>query len=236
MIVTNLRLGQWLPNPAKKSDVFAPRFVPFLRLLWTMSRGGSTLDRSLLFVTDGGHYENLGIDVLLDRRCRLILASDAGADPGFEYFDLANLFAIARRKGIQFLPCNLLRFSTPPEQEITLESVQAKFKKGERMAVWRVIYPEKDLNDGLCVYIKSSLPDPQPFALGQYKLWHDDFPHDSTANQFFHEQEFEAYRDLGYHLGQNMLRRLRFNEKEQGNKPLHIDQLLQGGMFPASGA
>jgi hypothetical protein len=231
MIVTNLRLGQWLPNPAKKSDVFAPRFVPFLRLLWTWSRGGGTLDQSLLFVTDGGHYENLGIDVLLDRRCRLILASDAGADPSFEYFDLANLFAIARRKGIQFLPFQPGIAATPTEQEISLESVQAKFKKGERMAVWRVKYPEAGINDGLCVYIKSSLPDPQPFALGQYKLWHEDFPHDSTANQFFHEQEFEAYRDLGYHLAQNMIALLKFDAKVQDQQTVDVDWLLQTGVF-----
>ncbi len=233
LTVTNLRLGQWLPNPSKNNSLVLPsRYVPLLRLFLSHLRaGGVTRDLAEVFVTDGGHYENLGIDMLLDRRCRLIFASDAGADPTFEYADLANLFAIAARKGIRFVQFNPA--DTTFDREITLESVQTEFKEGNQVVLWKIHYPEGDAKPGLCVYMKSSLPKPQPFESGQFKLWNEEFPHDSTANQFFHEQQFEVYRSLGYYLAQNMLRRLQFDDSRQAKKPINVDGLMEKGVFSA---
>jgi hypothetical protein len=220
-------LGQWLPNPAKNQNLARPTFVPLLRILWTKLRGGGTLEQPLLFVTDGGHYENLGIEVLLDRRCRLIIASDVGADPVFEFSDLANLFALARRKGIRFME---FQVGDPnPDDEIMLESVQTIVKQANTV-LWRIKYPEGE-PDGLCVYLKSSLLHPQPFEIGQFKLWNDEFPHDSTANQFFHEQQFEVYRDLGYKIALRMIDRLQFHDERQARQQLDIDALLKNGVL-----
>jgi hypothetical protein len=83
----------------------------------------------------------------------------------------------------------------------------------------------------LCIYIKSSLPKGAPFEAGQFKLWNDEFPHDSTANQFFHEEQFEVYRSLGYYLARNMLTQLRFDEQRQEKKPINVDRLLETGTF-----
>jgi len=204
-----------------------------LRLAWSYLKSKETRDQTHLFVTDGGHYENLGIDPLLDRRCRLIVAADAGADPDFLYVDLANLFAIARRKGIRFVQFN----ATAPDadEDITLESVQQQFRAGDHLALWKMQYPDTDRRPGLCVYIKSSVPAPQPFAAGQYKLCHEEFPHDSTINQFFQEEQFEVYRSLGYLLAKNMLERMQFKAEAQGNSPIAVDALLRSGKFKSAG-
>jgi hypothetical protein len=41
-----------------------------------------------------------------------------------------------------------------------------------------------------------ALPD-VPGDIQNYKLQHEDFPHDSTAEQWFTESQFESYRCLG---------------------------------------
>src|SRR5262249_53390788 len=35
-----------------------------------------------------------------------------------------------------------------------------------------------------------------------------DFPHESTADQFFNEEQFEAYRTLGQHIGEKAIEAL----------------------------
>jgi predicted acylesterase/phospholipase RssA len=227
MTITNLRLGQWLPNPGKSQDLSRPTFVPLLRIAAATLFSRDTLEQALIFVTDGGHYENLGLEVLLDRRCRLIIASDAGADPTFEFADLANVFAIARRKGVRFVPAQLS--DSKASEEITLESVQNAIKESN-MAIWRIKYPDAAA-EGLCIYLKSSLIHPQPFEVGQYKLWNEDFPHDATSNQFFHERQFEVYRELGYQIALEMIKRLQFNDEQQAKRVIDIDRLLKKGGF-----
>ena len=54
---------------------------------------GEDKNSGFIFLTDGGHIDNLGIYELLRRRCRLIIAVDAEADPDL---DAASLVQIAR--------------------------------------------------------------------------------------------------------------------------------------------
>ncbi len=44
-----------------------------------------------------------------------------------------------------------------------------------------------------------------PKDLLGYKKAHPAFPDESTADQFFDEKQFEAYRVLGFHLGRQMV-------------------------------
>ena len=89
LLLTNSRLGQWLPNPARSRWLprplrgFLDRLGPVpLRVLLGVMRSAET--RDMCFVSDGGHYENLGLEQLLLRRCRLIVVSDATCDPASE--------------------------------------------------------------------------------------------------------------------------------------------------------
>jgi hypothetical protein len=59
---------------------------------------------------------------------------------------------------------------------------------------------DDDIYTGVIVYIKSSLVGDEPPDLLTYQLKHAVFPQDSTADQWFQETQFEAYRRLGHHV------------------------------------
>ena len=91
----NARLGFWTLNPLRKTSsrlVWWP--IYFLREL-SLNFGTSN---KMLNISDGGHIENLGVYELLRRKCRLIIAIDAGADPEFQFMDLENLTIRARNE------------------------------------------------------------------------------------------------------------------------------------------
>lgn len=113
MLLTNLRLGQWLPNPAhpRPARWRAPREawgpVP-IRLLtslvrstvWSAGRGANLAEKVskpfFCYVTDGGYIENLGLEQLLLRRCRLVIVCDASCDPAPDFGALMDVVRRAR--------------------------------------------------------------------------------------------------------------------------------------------
>ena len=85
----NVRLGWWLGNPGKQGYASeGPRLavVPLLNEMF----GQTTDERKYVYLSDGGHFENLGLYEMVRRRCRLIVVSDAGCDPNFGFEDLGN--------------------------------------------------------------------------------------------------------------------------------------------------
>ena len=90
MTVFNVRLGWWLQNPAQLRQWrhMGPRWG----ILYLLSELLGMADESskYVYLSDGGHFENLGIYELVRRGCRFIVACDAGMDPGFEFEDLGN--------------------------------------------------------------------------------------------------------------------------------------------------
>jgi hypothetical protein len=85
LALLNLRLGYWLPNPAVNSRA-AKLFFLFKEMFWRLTKKDQWL-----YLTDGGHIENLGISVLLKRGCKLSLAIDAEADGPMTFSALAKL-------------------------------------------------------------------------------------------------------------------------------------------------
>ena len=95
MTIFNARLGFWINNPLKKKEgslVWWPTYF-FYELLSMIGT-----DNRKLNISDGGHIENLGVYELLRRKCRLIIAVDAGADPLYGFGDLENLTIRARNE------------------------------------------------------------------------------------------------------------------------------------------
>jgi hypothetical protein len=220
LVATNFRLGQWLPNPGRPSPPL-PKFVPLLRLLpgWLVRR--PTRDERFVFVADGGFYENLGVEALLDRRCRVMIVSDAGADPQFVFEDFARLFRRCRMRGVRLLAWG-------GEQELTMNDVipselpgRGRFSKQHRV-FGRVLYPDGE--EGLFVYVKLSMSDPEVFDLWQYRATHPTFPHDPTFNQFFDVDQFESYRELGYRIGAKLCEDLQVEEWDQSG-PITVEAL-----------
>ena len=89
LIPFNLRLGWWLGNPKREAlsrDRPKPGLWPALEEL-----AGQANDRSKwVYISDGGHFENLGLYEMVSRGCRRIVVSNAGCDPGSAFEDLGN--------------------------------------------------------------------------------------------------------------------------------------------------
>ena len=88
----NVRLGWWLGNPGKEGDKTYTQEGPDRAIVPLVEEtfGLTTDTRPWVYLSDGGHFENLGLYEMVRRRCRLILAIDAGCDPDFAFEDLGN--------------------------------------------------------------------------------------------------------------------------------------------------
>lgn len=155
----------------------------------------SKLDETsrLVNVSDGGHIENLAGIELLRRRCKYIIIGDGEADPDHHFNGLATLIQTAR---------------IDLEVDIKIDAAPLRLNK-ERLcrahwAIGRIRYP-KEQNRGYLLYLKSSITGDEDEVIKHYRNKNPSFPHESTADQFFGEGQFEAYRSLGQHIGERAL-------------------------------
>jgi hypothetical protein len=163
--------------------------MPFLREL-----GGVTEDTTdEVYLSDGGHFENLGLYEMIRRRCRFIFVSDGGCDPAFDFTDLGNAIrkiSIDLRTDIVFSDVKLGARSTPVSGRLAY-------------AVATIVYPEAEgspAETGTLVYLKPSVIDNLPMDVNAYAIANLAFPHESTADQWYSESQFESYRRLGQFL------------------------------------
>lgn len=188
MMLLNVRLGYWLPNPARVREPHRPFWVPGPRYLVKEALGTFDTRGRYVNVSDGGHLENLGVYELLRRRCRLIIAVDGEADPHLRFGSLVTLLRFARIDlGISI--------------DIDLE--QLRQTDGRSKAHWvqaTIHYGEGET--GTLLYLKSTLTGDESPYVRAYKEMHPAFPHESTANQFFTETQLEVYRALGEHTAE----------------------------------
>lgn len=198
----NLRLARWCPNPEKKSwRAATPRWGG--AFLFAELLGEANGHRSWLNLSDGGHFDNLGIYELARRRAALILVCDAGADPGYRFDDLA---MVKRRLWTDFgVDLHFAESALAPirPKQAGLACPDDPRFSDRCWAFGRLRYP--DGSEGVLIYLKSALTRAIPLDVRQYKDTHPSFPHESTANQWFVEDQFEAYRHLGQHLAETLL-------------------------------
>ncbi len=237
MTLLNIRLGYWALNPlimikknknwleklayfyAQKFNYW-PTFWPYCNLAELF--GLPTLKRWRINLSDGGHIENIGVYELLRRRCKLIIAVDAGADPNYEFADLKNLLIRARNElGLE------IKFRSEPEDEIRPKA-SSGFSEKHYCAADIYELPEHEdgakKHIGTFVYIKSSMTPPKyngnqkyklmenieknavMFDSFKYKTYHPAFPHEPTGDQFFDKAQWDAYYYLGREMGFSVLR------------------------------
>ena len=192
MTVFNVRLGVWLANPRFKNEEFwarlrQPQGGPALSLLYLLNElVGTATDRSkYVNLSDGAHFENLAIYELVRRECDFIVAGDAGEDPGPGFEDLVNAIRKCR---------------TDLGAEITLDLEPFRITGSEGYATAHFRFGTIEYasgKSGKILYLKSSLTKNDPEDVKAYKRAHAAFPHESTADQFFDESQFESYRMLG---------------------------------------
>ena len=204
----NLRLGFWASNPdPDRTMLFPPNFLsPGLK--GGVLGGGLREDRRAIELSDGGHFENLGIYELLRRKLSVIVVTDGGADPQYNFGDLANAVEKARVDfGVTIVfnhPDYVLEKLLPGSEED--DYFVSKYKGAKNPFAIASIYYE-DNSEGILVCVKATLIKNLPADLIGYKTANPSFPDEPTSDQFFDERKFEAYRELGYCLGKVLLKK-----------------------------
>ncbi|MFM9975172.1 MAG: hypothetical protein ACKVON_11465 [Beijerinckiaceae bacterium] len=233
----NLRLGRWALNPrhlkrvagangiGERLDRF-PDMRHFLREAFSKTGFGignnangqgaaaaaasSGGDDAYVFLSDGGHIENLGVYELLRRRCRLVIAVDAEHDPKIACGSLAQLERLARIDfGIKLLfdTSPIIAANARANSAMADENkppVPANERHGPHVMTGLIQYPppagSSKVEYGVLIYVKSSLSGDEPSYVAAYKRKNTAFPHQNTGDQFFTEEQFEVYRALGEHI------------------------------------
>ena len=231
MTVFNVRLGWWLPNSRRRDRWTkpAPRFGVRYAALELF---GLTDDRQqYVNVSDGGHFENLGVYELIRRGCRYIIACDAGQDGSLGMEDLGNLIRRCRTDfGVEI--------------DIAIDRIRDRDKHGWSTAhcvVGTIRYPGVAkhckhgrvlLNDGmpegeegLLIYLKPSISGDEPYDILEYYTRVPEFPHETTADQWFNESQFESYRRLGLHIAETAFKQYRENEDAPVRAPELFERL-----------
>jgi hypothetical protein len=191
LTLANARLGLWFGNPGdeetwQRSDP-ALGVGPIVRELL----GLETDSNPYVYLSDGGHFENLGLWSMVARRCGVIVVSDAGCDPDYAFADLAN--AVRRIR---------IDLGIPIEIDGLTMSKAGQGVSNPHAVLGRIKYSVVDgptVSDGVLLYVKATLSGDEPVDIRNFAAVHPAFPHDPTSNQFFDEDRFESYRALGYH-------------------------------------
>jgi predicted acylesterase/phospholipase RssA len=189
MTLFNVRLGAWLPNPAIANTGPLSRAKPPNALVTLMRElAGLSSDRGrAVYLSDGGHFENLGLYEMVRRRCRHIVVVDAGADPDSHFEDLGN--AVHKIRIDQNIEINFHPTLAIGSRQNPLPPFFWWF------AYAQIVYPEGGTAE--LIYIKPSDLKDMPMDVRAYRNANDSFPHQPTYDQFFGETQFESYRQLG---------------------------------------
>ena len=185
MTLFNARLGSWLGNPKQNSWKHQGPHSAFDSII--REAFGLTTDTSpYVYLSDGGHFENLALYEMVRRRCRYIIVLDGGCDSEYTYEDLGN--ALRKIRIDMKVP---IKFDPVPVPGT---------KPARRWASAEIRYKEIDaaLENGTLIYIKPVILETEPPDVTAYKAANAAFPHESTGNQWFNESQTESYRMLGY--------------------------------------
>ncbi len=204
MALLNLRLGVWIANPFRvdltRTETGA--HVSATRRTWEAvvagwrEPGGYYVMREALglagikgrfiHVSDGGHWENLGLVELIRRRCTHIVVVDASAGGRSPLQDIARAAALARAD---------LGAEIRLDPEATLPAGDARLAQLP-FAVGSVTYPDGSV--GAIYYVRCVLWEGVPMDLRVFREKDHQFPQHPTAHQLFSGEQFDAYRALGF--------------------------------------
>lgn len=194
MTLFNVRLGWWLGNPGPAGAETYSHASPRWALMPLLEEAFGLTDdaKPYVYLSDGGHFENLGLYEMVLRRCRVIVVCDAGHDPECHFEDLGNAIRKIRIDlGI-----------TITIDQYTSIMPRSRKETGKYCAKGKIAYSDidPDAPDGVLIYIKPAFSGDESADIYNYAMEHQDFPHEPTSNQWFNESQFESYRMLGRHI------------------------------------
>jgi hypothetical protein len=252
----NARLGWWLGNPAEgrritlrhrlrrafqaatKPDEHEPARDPDtwrlpsprhpLARLINEATGHTSANSDYVYLSDGGHFENIGLYEMVRRRCRYIVISDASCDPRFSLDDLGN--SIRKIRTDLGIPIYI--------DDVRFETKSNSSNATSYCAIGKIEYRAKDGDSapfGTLVYIKASLGTNLPVDVYNYSKSNDEFPHEPTSDQWFSESQFESYRRLGEETIEVICKRRRpcrswnekYDETQVPREPVPITEFLK---------
>lgn len=229
----NLRLGFWLRNPRhlrQHLNWLSPLldirgFLLFKEMFSLITENSRTV-----YLTDGGHLENLGLYSLVKRRCKVIIVIDAEADPTVscpslliaERYARIDLGAIVN---LLWEPikdqCTRINNAFDKADAEELHKVEAtggtnsagKSMERERFGIPCETGPHCAAGEidyggnekATLLYVKASISGDEGDYILDYKRRYRDFPHETTSDQFFTEEQLEVYRALGFHIVKGLL-------------------------------
>jgi hypothetical protein len=199
MALLNFRLGYWAENPRQvltKQTMFR-RPAWFFYMFRDMFGQGLNEKQKYVHLSDGGHFENLGVYELVRRQCNTIISVDSGADPLFYFRDLAKLTELIR---VDFGA--KLNIDTTPLLPKTNEHGQQISQQA--WVVGNITY--QDQSTAKFIYIKSTVLAHLSADIYGYQRQNPSFPNQSTLDQFFDEFQFEAYRELGFQISHELFK------------------------------
>ena len=187
LTVFNVRLGWWIGNP--RMDRWRHN-SPRQGLFYLMSElfGYSGTKREYVNLSDGGHFENMGLYELVRRRCMYVVVCDAEEDGGYTFEGIANAI---RKCRVDFGVVITLQTNAIRPEMIGRSMVHT--------AMGTISYPGVE-ECGRLIYLKASVTGDEPLDVLEYKARFPVFPHESTGDQSFDESQFESYRALGLHI------------------------------------
>jgi hypothetical protein len=184
----NIRLGVWMPNPrylTRGVERFPkPNLVHLLKEL----TGAWDIDDHHLYVSDGGHRENLGLVELLRRRCRFVICIDASGDTPGSFTTLRQAAELARIEAA-------CKIDLGP-----LDEVAAK----HAVQPWTILrgtytHTDDDAADNKVVilHVRPVIYQALRDELVAFAAEDPDFPHYSTGNQFLSDTQFRHLVQYG---------------------------------------
>jgi hypothetical protein len=225
MTMFNVRLGWWLGNPGPEGEESYRHGGPKAAIapLFKELFGLTTDDQEYVYLSDGGHFENLGLYEMVRRRCRFMVVVDAGCDPQFGFADLGNAvrkIEIDLGVPISFGKLEALRKRPRIDRGIT----------GDYYAVGEAHYRAADgdrdgkrdpgLKNGVILYIKPGYHGSESAGIRSYAMANRDFPHQTTADQSFSESQFESYRALGFEIADGLFTKALQDKSRKGDANL----------------
>lgn len=192
LALANVRLGVWMPNPRRlpKGGHWRP-INPRPRYLLNEIIGRHRINSHYIYVTDGGHYDNLGLIELLRRKCKVIFCFDASGGPIDGYATLGEAIAIARAE------LNVDIDIDPT----TMRPVNNGICPANH--VLGTITNRDDNTQARLIYVKAAVVATDPWDVRAYGERHPQFPGDPTLEQLYTGQRFDAYQELGAHSAHN---------------------------------
>ncbi len=196
MSLFNIRLGYWLRRPGTTGW---PKLFEGAGLWYFFRETFGRMDETCRYVnlSDGGHIENLAVYELLRRKCKFIVCVDAGQEPGMECCDLIRLERYATIDLDIAMHYDTGDLALQSNGLSRAHAILVKIEYGAST-------PNRQL--GWMLYIKLAVTGVEPVFVRDYRRENPTFPHQTTGDQFFNEEQFEAYRALGVCAMEGMFR------------------------------